>query len=273
MQRWSAGEVGLLVEQRAGSSAPLDRLTAAVDLVDEMRSVGDEVLDRFVAEARAAECSWTEVGPVLGVSKQVAQQRFPAGGPAAALAGRVTATVRAAMVVAQDESRALGHNYIGNEHLLLGLLAQTDALAADVLAGLGVTREAIVVRTREIVARRRPAAGRPSVCRRGSSGHSSWRARRPAGSGIGAWAYCSASRASTRESVRACCATRGTTGPRSRGGRHAAWRRRCPARAAAAPPRPAAAPLIVDISLQARGAARCALLIHCSLRAMRGTVV
>jgi hypothetical protein len=151
MQGWSAAEVGLLVEQRAGSSAPLDRLRAAVDLVDEMRGVGDEVLDRFVAEARAAECSWTEVGAVLGVSKQAAQQRFPAGGPLRRWPDGVTDTVRAAMVVAQDESRALGHNYVGNEHLLLGLLAQRDGLAADVLAGLGVTREAIVLRTREIV--------------------------------------------------------------------------------------------------------------------------
>src|SRR5215207_9071462 len=151
MQAWSAAELGLLVEQRAGSSAPLDRLRAAVDLVDELRGVGDEVLDRFVAEARTAECSWTEVGAVLGVSKQAAQQRFPAGGPLGRWPDGVTDTVRAAMVVAQDESRALGHNYVGNEHLLLGLLAQTDGLAADVLAGLGVTREALVVRTREIV--------------------------------------------------------------------------------------------------------------------------
>src|SRR5215207_8255463 len=70
MPGWSAAELGLLVEQRAGSSAPLDRLRAAVDLVDEPRGVGDEVLDRFVAEARSAECSWTEVGALLGGSRQ-----------------------------------------------------------------------------------------------------------------------------------------------------------------------------------------------------------
>jgi ATP-dependent Clp protease ATP-binding subunit ClpC len=55
------------------------------------------------------------------------------------------------MVSAQDGSRELGHNYVGNEHLLLGLLAQTDGMAADVLAGLGVTRAAIITGTREVV--------------------------------------------------------------------------------------------------------------------------
>ena len=120
-------------------------------VVDELRGVGEEVLDRFVAEARAASCSWSEVGAALGVSKQAAQQRFPAGGPLTTWPEGVTETARAAMVTAQDESRELGHNYVGNEHLLLGLLAQTDGMAADVLAGLGVTRAAIIARTREAV--------------------------------------------------------------------------------------------------------------------------
>lgn len=117
-------------------------------VVDELRQMGEEVLDRFVAEARAAGCSWSEVGAVLGVSKQAAQQRFPAGGTVGGWPNGVTDSVRAAMVVAQEESRALGHNYVGNEHLLLGLLAQADGMAGDVLRGLGVSREAILARTR-----------------------------------------------------------------------------------------------------------------------------
>ena len=151
MKGWSAAELAVLVEQRAGSNAPLERLEAAVTVVDELRGVGEEVLDRFVAEARAANCSWSEVGAALGVSKQAAQQRYPAGGPLTSWPEGVTEAVRAAMVSAQDESRDLGHNYVGNEHLLLGLLGQTDGMAADVLAGLGVTRTAIIARTREVV--------------------------------------------------------------------------------------------------------------------------
>jgi ATP-dependent Clp protease ATP-binding subunit ClpA len=122
-----------------------------VAAVDELRGVGEEVLDRFVAEARAAGCSWTDVGSALGVTKQAAQQRFPAGGPLSSWPDGVTDTVRAAMVTAQEEARYLGHNYIGNEHLVLGLLAQGDGVAADVLSGLGVTRAAIIGRTREVV--------------------------------------------------------------------------------------------------------------------------
>lgn len=151
MEGWTAADVAAMVEQRTRSTAPLNRLESAASVVDELRSVGDEVLDRFVAEARAAGCSWSEVGAVLGVSKQAAQQRFPAGGPLSSWPDGVTDTVRAAMVVAQEESRDLGHNYVGNEHLLLGLLAQTDGVAADVLAGLGVTRAGILARTREVV--------------------------------------------------------------------------------------------------------------------------
>jgi Clp amino terminal domain, pathogenicity island component len=151
MEGWAAADLAAMVERRAQSTAPLDRLDSAVSVVDELRSVGDEVLDRFVAEARAAGCSWSQVGAVLGVSKQAAQQRFPAAGPLSSWPDGVTETVRAAMVVAEEESRNLGHNYVGNEHLLLGLLAQTDGMAADVLAALGVTRAAILARTREVV--------------------------------------------------------------------------------------------------------------------------
>jgi hypothetical protein len=151
MKGWSAEDLTVVVEHRARSEAPLERLEAAVTVVDELRGIGEEVLDRFVAEARAASCSWSEVGAALGVSKQAAQQRFPAGGPLTSWPEGVTQTVRAAMLTAQDESRELGHNYVRNEHLLLGLLAQTDGIAADVLAGLGVTRTAIITRTREVV--------------------------------------------------------------------------------------------------------------------------
>jgi len=151
MKGWSTADLAAVVEHRAGSKAPLERLEAAVTVVDELRGVGEEVLDRFVAEARAASCSWSEVGAALGVSKQAAQQRFPAGGPLTSWPEGVTGTVRAAMVTAQDESRDLGDNYVGNEHLLLGLLAQTDGMAADVLSCLGVTRAVIVARTREVV--------------------------------------------------------------------------------------------------------------------------
>jgi ATP-dependent Clp protease ATP-binding subunit ClpC len=45
------------------------------------------------------------------------------------------------MVLAQDEARALRHNYIGTEHLLLGLLREQRGLAARVLGSLAITSE------------------------------------------------------------------------------------------------------------------------------------
>jgi ATP-dependent Clp protease ATP-binding subunit ClpC len=51
---------------------------------------------------------------------------------------RFTERARQAIVLAQDEARRLKHNYIGTEHILLGLLREDEGLAARVLAELGV---------------------------------------------------------------------------------------------------------------------------------------
>jgi ATP-dependent Clp protease ATP-binding subunit ClpC len=56
---------------------------------------------------------------------------------------------RQVVVLAQDEARMLRHNYIGTEHLLLGLLRQNDTVAADALACLDVALE----ETRDRIAR------------------------------------------------------------------------------------------------------------------------
>ena len=52
---------------------------------------------------------------------------------------RFTERARQVVVLAQDEARALRHNYIGTEHLLLGLLREEEGIAARVLGELGVT--------------------------------------------------------------------------------------------------------------------------------------
>ena len=55
---------------------------------------------------------------------------------------RFTEQSRRVVVLAQEEARMLGHNHIGSEHLLLGLLHQQGSIAADVLASAGITVEA-----------------------------------------------------------------------------------------------------------------------------------
>lgn len=54
---------------------------------------------------------------------------------------RFTTRARRVVVLAQEEARLLQHNYIGTEHLLLGLLGETDGIAARALAGLGMSLE------------------------------------------------------------------------------------------------------------------------------------
>jgi ATP-dependent Clp protease ATP-binding subunit ClpA len=61
-------------------------------------------------------------------------------------------TAREAIVRAQDEAGALGHNYIGTEHLLLGL-AEKDSI----LSTFGLTREALVRQTLSEIGPGRPA--------------------------------------------------------------------------------------------------------------------
>ena len=55
---------------------------------------------------------------------------------------RFTDKARAVVVLAQEESRQLGHTSIGTEHILLGLLREADGTAARALTSLGVDLEA-----------------------------------------------------------------------------------------------------------------------------------
>ena len=52
--------------------------------------------------------------------------------------GRFTERAQRALIYAQEEARALGHNYVGTEHLLLGLLKEGEGAAAQVLKELGL---------------------------------------------------------------------------------------------------------------------------------------
>jgi len=66
---------------------------------------------------------------------------------------RFTERARQVVVLGQDEARALKHNYIGTEHILLGLLREERGLAARVLGESGITIEQVRQRTVEIVGR------------------------------------------------------------------------------------------------------------------------
>ena len=56
---------------------------------------------------------------------------------------RFTERARQVVVLAQDEARALKHNYIGTEHILLGIVRVDKSVGAQVLVELGADAEAI----------------------------------------------------------------------------------------------------------------------------------
>jgi ATP-dependent Clp protease ATP-binding subunit ClpA len=55
---------------------------------------------------------------------------------------RFTSRARHVVVLAQEEARRMQHNYIGTEHILLGLFGEPDGVAARVLTGFGMSLEA-----------------------------------------------------------------------------------------------------------------------------------
>jgi ATP-dependent Clp protease ATP-binding subunit ClpC len=64
---------------------------------------------------------------------------------------RFTERARQVVVLAQDEALHLRHNYIGTEHLLLGLLREEEGLAAQVLESLDITVEEVRAQVARIV--------------------------------------------------------------------------------------------------------------------------
>ena len=64
---------------------------------------------------------------------------------------RFTERARHVVVLAQDEARSLKHNYIGTEHILLGLLREEKGIAARALASLGITIDEVRAQVVRIV--------------------------------------------------------------------------------------------------------------------------
>ena len=129
---------------RDRSTEPLLQLDAASTTADELDELGDALLNHFVDRCRRSGHSWSEIGGHLGVTRQAAQKRFfdPAG-PGIAQE-RLTARARESLEQAQVEARGLRHNYIGTEHLLLGLIDTADGVAAHVLRSHAVDRPAVL---------------------------------------------------------------------------------------------------------------------------------
>jgi hypothetical protein len=129
------------LEAEIPAGPPVKQLTAAAELAERLRVRGDELLDQFIAAARADGASWSQIGCALGTSKQAAQQRFAAlsDPPPGQAPFGLTGPAANVLTAAAEQARELGHHYVRPEHLVLGLVATPDELAAQVLTELGVT--------------------------------------------------------------------------------------------------------------------------------------
>lgn len=88
-------------------------------------------------------------------------ERLVHGGPSIETAGKLPSTPRAKAVIeaAMAEARNLKHNYVGTEHILLGLLRQPDGVAAQVLMNLGLSLHGVREEILNLLGHGRPSGG------------------------------------------------------------------------------------------------------------------
>ncbi|MFI6768575.1 Clp protease N-terminal domain-containing protein [Streptomyces sp. NPDC050355] len=127
----------------------LDQLTDAVIAADHLGDVADHLIGHFVDQARRSGASWTDIGKSMGVTRQAAQKRFVPKAPGETDLdpnqgfGRYTPRARSVVVAAQNAAHAAGNNEIGTVHLVLGLLTEPEALAANVIRAQDVDLDTV----------------------------------------------------------------------------------------------------------------------------------
>jgi ATP-dependent Clp protease ATP-binding subunit ClpA len=137
------------VRQDSPSDSPLDLLITASATAGQLEDLNDALLEHFVSGCRREGKSWSEISAALGVSKQAVHKRY--SGP---IADRIISsttptferfTVRARTVLqsAAQAATQRGGAEADSWDLLAGLFAAPDGLAAQALAAMGVTADAV----------------------------------------------------------------------------------------------------------------------------------
>jgi len=121
----------------------LEQLSSAVVAGEHLGEVADHLIGHFVDQARRSGASWAEIGRSMGVTKQAVQKRFVPKGqgdldPRQGFS-RFTERARNVVMAAHNEAVAAGNAEIVNDHLILGLVAEPEGLAVQVLRTLGTT--------------------------------------------------------------------------------------------------------------------------------------
>jgi hypothetical protein len=125
----------------------LDQLQDAVIAADHLGEVADHLIGHFVDQARRSGASWTDIGKSMGVTRQAAQKRFvpkesAALDPNAGFA-RYTPRARNVVMAAHNEAIAARNPEGRPEHLVLGLLAEPEGLAAKAITAQGVLLDTV----------------------------------------------------------------------------------------------------------------------------------
>ncbi|MBV8159842.1 MAG: hypothetical protein JO265_02860 [Acidimicrobiia bacterium] len=140
----------LIREVQAASTSTLEQLEAAAGRAADLADLGDSLLNHFVDRCRKGGKTWAEIGEHLGVTRQAAQKRFVEG---TVTFERFTDRARLALAHANDEARAMNHNYIGTEHLLLALFDTNGGVSDQVLEELGFTHDAVAGEVKTMIGR------------------------------------------------------------------------------------------------------------------------
>lgn len=126
---------------------PLDQLEDAVIAADHLGEVADHLIGHFVDQARRSGASWTDIGKSMGVTRQAAQKRFVPRESADLGANqdfsRYTQRARNTVMAAHNEAVAARNAEGRPEHLVLGLLAEPEGLAAKAITAQGVLLDAV----------------------------------------------------------------------------------------------------------------------------------
>ncbi|MFC6013546.1 Clp protease N-terminal domain-containing protein [Nocardia lasii] len=130
----------------------LDQLSDAVVAAGHLGETADHLIGHFVDQARRSGASWTDIGASMGVSKQAVQKRFVPKGPSDTAAmdpqagfAKFTDRARAVVVDSQEAARTSGSGQISLGHLILGLIGQSEGLAAREIVARGVDLDAVRV--------------------------------------------------------------------------------------------------------------------------------
>src|SRR5919108_396645 len=114
----SIDELVSLVESRGPAPSPAARLQTAIELGRDLSDLGDALIGRFVAQARAAGLSWTEIGRLFGTTKQAVEH-------------------------SRRIADGLGAPVAGTEHLLAGIVAVPESMAVEILRRLKLGPDAV----------------------------------------------------------------------------------------------------------------------------------